>query len=96
MDIPVISPAEARIAFPDTTVIITTYPIYFEEIMSQLTGMGWREICDCAHLLASFEYDRNSFASGVSELHFNLDKFFYDYFLKYYPDKLIIPSIDIV
>lgn len=98
MAIPVISPAEARIAFPNATVIITTYPMYFEEIRIQLVEMGWKNIFDCTRLLAFFEYDRSSFASGpgVSEIHFNLDRFFYDYFLKYFPDKLIIPSLDIV
>lgn len=96
MDVPVTSPAEARIAFPNAIVIITTHSIYFEEIRLQLTEMGWKDILNCAYLLASFEYDRNSFASGLSMLHFDLDRFFYNFFLKYFPDKLIIPSLDIV
>ena len=96
MGVPVISPTEARAAFPSATVIITTRPGYIEEIRSQLAGMGWTQICDCAHLLSSFEYGRNSFASGVSALHFDLDGYFYEYFVKYFPEKLIIPSIDIV
>lgn len=96
MDIPVISPAEGRRLFPEATAIITTYPVYFEEIRTQLMGIGYKNIVDCARLLASFEYNRHSFTTGVSALHFDLDRFFYDYFLKYFPEKLIVPSIDIV
>jgi hypothetical protein len=96
MGIPVISPAEARAAHSNATVIITATPRYIEEIRSQATAMGWARVCDGAPLLASFQYDRISFASGVSQLHFDLDDYFCEYFRRYHPASLIIPSLDIV
>lgn len=96
MGVPVISTDKAQAAFPKATIIITAASRHIEELRSQLVGMGWIEIRDCAHLLASFEYDRDSFTSGLGWLHFNLDRYFYEYFLTYCPDQLIIPSIDIM
>jgi hypothetical protein len=94
--IPVIAPAEAREKYPDSTVIVTAAPAYHSEIQLQLAAMGWQQIFDCSSLLAAFDYDRNSFACGVSALHYDLDRFFYEYFLKHHPEKLVIPSLDIV
>jgi hypothetical protein len=94
--IPVLPPAEALKAFPGAAVVITAAPQYIDEIRSQLAGMGWGGVYDCSCLLASFEYHGNTFASGMSELHLDLDRYFYEYFMKYYPHKLIIPSVDIV
>jgi hypothetical protein len=94
--IPVMSPTEARAAHPNDTVIITAAPKYIDEIHSQATALGWTRVCDGAPLLASFQYDRTSFESGVSQLHFDLDEYFCEYFRRYHPERLIIPSLDVV
>jgi sulfatase maturation enzyme AslB (radical SAM superfamily) len=94
--IPVVSPTEAREAFPEATVIISAAPIHIGEIRSQLVGMGWKKIFDSAFLLSAFTYDNSTFASGVSALHLDLDRYFYEYFLYFYPEKTIITSLDIV
>lgn len=95
-DIRVISPTEAWADYPEAAVIITTAPKYIDEIRFQLLETGWKDIFDCSFLLSLFEYDRLSISSGVSKLHYDLDNYFIDYFHKYYPDKLVIPSIDIM
>lgn len=94
--VPTLIPTEARTAFPDATVIITTAPGQLEEAYSHVMNVGWTDIHDCAHLLSSFPYDSDSFPFSESWLHFLLDRYFYEYFLKYQPDRLILPSIDIV
>ena len=96
MGIPVLAPLEGLGSCPDAKVIITAAPKYIGEILSQTQAMGWTSVYDCSSLLASFEYDRETFESGVSQLHFDLDSYFYDYFNLYYPEKLILPSLDVV
>jgi len=96
MGIPVLFPPEAWRAFPDAAVIITAASRYIDEICSQADGMGWMKVYDCSCLLASFEYDRNSFGTGVSALYFDLDRYFYEYFLKFHPDMRVVPSIDVM
>lgn len=96
MCIPVLAPADARSLFPDATVVISAAPGHIDDIRAQSAAMGWIEIHDCAFLLSSFDYTQDTFSLGVSAMHFVLDRYFYEYFLKFHPDKLIIPSLDIV
>lgn len=95
-EIPIISPHEAIEKYTGALVIITAAPKYIEEITSQSLELGWENIYDCSNLLASFEYNRNTFFNGISKTHFDLDRYFNEYFLKYYPEKLVIPSIDVI
>ncbi len=94
--IPVVAPTAAQMACPDSTAIITAAPKYLPEIKSQLVTMGWKRIYDCAPLLASFTYDTHTFQCGVSSLHYDLDRYFYEYYLARDPDKLIAPSLDVI
>jgi organic radical activating enzyme len=94
--IPVESPNGSSAAYTNTRIIITTRPKYIAEIRSQLSGMGFWDVYDCAHLLSRFQYNGTTFERGVSQLHFDLDEYIYDYFIKHNPNKIIIPSLDIV
>lgn len=96
MGISVILPNEAFKKYPEAIIIITAAWKYFDEINSQLKRMGWNDIYDCANLLSNFEYDRDTFTNSVGALNLDLDSYFYEYFIKNYPDKLILPSVDIV
>lgn len=95
-DIQVYSPLRARELFPDACVIITAAAKHIDDIRLQLNSLGYSNIFDCAPFLASFEYSQNTFDFGVSKLNYDLNRYFYEYFLKYFPEKLIIPSLDIV
>ncbi|MDB4264672.1 4Fe-4S cluster-binding domain-containing protein [bacterium] len=96
MEISVTSPTQAISAYPDATVIITTLPVYFGEIKNQLNSIGFHSVIDASFLLASFDYCNKTFSHGISSLHFQLDKYFYNYFLLHTPKLLILPSIDIM
>ena len=94
--IPVVSPDKIKNDHPDGCVIITAAVSYIDEITTQLDELQFSKILNCAPLLASFEYNTNTFDSGINNLVYTIDNYFYEYFLKYYPDRLIIPSLDIV
>jgi hypothetical protein len=94
--IPVKSPLEVLSAPADIQVVITAAPAYVDEIRAQLDGMGVTNVCDCAQALSEFSYCMDSFDTGVSKLHRDLDHYFYEYFRKRYPEKLIVPSLDVV
>lgn len=94
--IPVTTTAEAQASYPNATVLLLVEPRRFALARSKLLMQGWRSIYDCAYVLAAFEYDSRSVASGVGWLHFYLDTYFYDHFKIQYPNYLLLPSIDVV
>jgi hypothetical protein len=96
MGVSVILPGEAIQKYPDALIIITAAWKYFDEINSQLKKLGWTDIIDCAVFLSEFEYDMNTFVNGVGSLHLDIDSYLYEYFCKSYPDKLILPSVDLI
>jgi len=94
--IKVVKPEKRRENAPAPTIIITAAPCHIDSIRSQLMEMGYSDIFDCAPLLASFEYCQDTFEYGASKLNNDLDRYAYEYLLKFYPGKVIIPSLDVV
>ncbi len=92
----VLGPKIASEKYPDSILIISAAPKYIYEIRAQMIGLGWGRVYDCATLLANFNYEQHTFPAGVSQLHFDLDKYFHQYFLINQPDKLVLRSLDVV
>jgi len=96
LDIPIISPSLAVEKFPRAIIIISAAPQYIEEIQKQTIELGWKSIFDCAALLANFSYEQHTFPTGISLLHFDLDRYFHQHLLINQPDKLVLRSLDII
>lgn len=90
------SPKLAYDNFPTAKIVVSTSPRHIENLKITALEIGWKHIFDGAFLLANFSYDSNSFKEGLSSLHFKLDRFFFDYFKTFYPEKLVMPSLDVV
>jgi len=92
----ILSPEESAQKYTDAVFIISTYPKYINEIKRQLYDLGVKKIKDTAFCFARFEVGNDDFSEGISYINFQLETFFYDYFTLFYPQLLVLPSLDVV
>lgn len=94
--VPLRTTTDALADYPDAAVLLLIPPHQFTLARSQLFQQGWRHVYGCASFLAAFEYEPQSFASGLGWLHFYLDAYFREHYQVNFPNHLVVPSIDIV
>ena len=78
------SPILAHYECPGARVIVSASPRHFTNLKITANELGWMHIFDGAFLMANFSYDSNSFKEGLSSVHFKLDRFFFEYFKRFF------------